>query len=316
MKPIGAMTSDDLLDRLQQWSSQPEPCKVADLDSETEFTYVTETTHGDALQAATAAVALVDAVCGEVHDQPTGASSAGPLPHASVGFGLIRPPGHHATRNEVSGFCMLNNIAIAARHAQTAHSIDKVMIVDFDVHHGNGTQDAFYSDPNVLFVDMHEQGVWPGSGNAEETGAGLGIGTTINIPLPVGSGDAAARLAWHSLVAPAARRFQPGLLLVSAGYDAHWRDPLEKQQFQSSTYHFLTQQLKALADELCGGKLLLLLEGGYSLQGLSEGAAESICAILGGGSCHLDQPGIQEPLDEVLACVKALQALHGLLEAA
>eukprot|EP00884_Botryococcus_braunii_P023061 jgi/Botrbrau1/9439/Bobra.0252s0062.1 len=189
------------------------------------------------------------------------------------------------------------------------------MIYDFDVHHGNGTQAAFYADPSVLFIDQHEEGVYPSEGGRiDETGEGKGRGTTINIPLPEGSGDAAAKMAFEKIVVPAARRFQPDLILVSAGYDAHWRDPLEHLQYQSSTYHALLSGLKNLAQELCGGRLVVVLEGGYDLTGLSESVVETFLGALGRPSSHVpDFNGCgSEPLAAVSEVLDEVKQLHNL----
>lgn len=180
------------------------------------------------------------------------------------------------------GFCFLNAVAAAARHAQRHHGIQKVAILDWDVHHGNGTQEIFYSDPSVLFIDVHRDGVWPESGgHAEEKGNGPGVGTTINVPLPAGAGHTAAMAAFEKIVAPALRRFDPGLILVSAGYDAHWKDPLETLQFQSATYHALAAGVRAVAEEVCGGRVVFILEGGYDCASLGESVAETVRALVG-----------------------------------
>jgi acetoin utilization deacetylase AcuC-like enzyme len=145
---------------------------------------------------------------------------------ASNGFALVRPPGHHATPERGMGFCLYNNVAIAARAAQAEHGLERVLVVDFDVHHGNGTQDAFYEDGSVLFFSTHQHPYYPGTGHWREMGRGAGGGATVNVPFPAGVGDAGYAAAFDSILTPAARRFQPQLILVSAGYDAHWNDPL------------------------------------------------------------------------------------------
>mmetsp|Transcript_14466 Transcript_14466/g.34327 ORF Transcript_14466/g.34327 Transcript_14466/m.34327 type:complete len:192 (-) Transcript_14466:679-1254(-) len=179
------------------------------------------------------------------------------------------------------GFCLFNNISIMARYAQNALGLKKVMIFDFDVHHGNGTHDIFYDDPSVLFVSTHQAGSYPGTGQMHETGSGDGEGYSMNIPLPGDSGDAAMMAAFEEIVKPAAYRYKPDIILVSAGYDAHWRDPLAGLQFRTSTYHWLSNSVKDLAADLCGGRAVFMLEGGYDLKALGESVANSFLALTG-----------------------------------
>ena len=233
-------------------------------------TYAAAATHAAALRAAGAGVALVDA-CAD-------ADALGERP--PVGFSVCRPPGHHAVPKGPMGFCVLSNIAVAARHAQR-RGYKRVLVYDFDVHHGNGTQDAFYSDPDVLFVSTHQRGSYPGTGAANEVGEGAGEGANINLPLPGGAGAMAARLAFDAIVAPAAQRFKPDIILVSAGYDAHWRDKLAGLQFTTSAYHALGEGIRELADELCGGRLVFFLEGGYDLDALGASVADTWRGVLG-----------------------------------
>jgi acetoin utilization deacetylase AcuC-like enzyme len=204
-------------------------------------------------------------------------------------FALIRPPGHHATPSQPMGFCLLNNIAIAARHALDTLRVERVAIVDFDVHHGNGTQDCFYDDGRVLFCSTHASPLYPGTGAADDVGLEDGYGTTLNLPLPYGTGDAGFQLIYDQVLLPALRRFAPQLILVSAGYDAHWDDPLGPLSLSINGYAALTQRLVALADELCGGKIALALEGGYSPLALAGSVIASLHVLLG------REPGI-DPL--------------------
>jgi acetoin utilization deacetylase AcuC-like enzyme len=199
---------------------------------------------------------------------------------AESAFALVRPPGHHATPTKAMGFCLFSNIAIAARHAQ-ARGCGKVMIVDFDVHHGNGTQAVFYADPSVLFVSTHQEGIYPGTGDVDEIGEGAGRGCNINVPLPAHAGDAAAERIYTEIIGPAAERFRPEFLLVSAGYDGHWRDPLASLQFTTTGFFQQVRALRFLAQQHCGGRLVLVLEGGYDREALASSVVASLHALLG-----------------------------------
>ncbi|MCP4423485.1 MAG: histone deacetylase [Chloroflexi bacterium] len=192
---------------------------------------------------------------------------------AQNGMALVRPPGHHAEANRVSGFCLFNNIAVAARHAQAAHNARRVLIFDFDVHHGNGTQDIFYYDDTVLFVSMHlfAPFFYPGIGSLKEIGHGTGEGYTLNVPLPPGVGDNGYRRLLQEAVSPRIIAFQPDLILVSIGFDAHWQDPLASAGLSLTGYAHIARDLLQMADELCDGRILFILEGGYHLDVLTAG---------------------------------------------
>jgi acetoin utilization deacetylase AcuC-like enzyme len=205
------------------------------------------------------------------------------------GFALVRPPGHHATPDRGMGFCLYNNVAIAARMAQAEHGVERVLIVDFDVHHGNGTQDAFYEDGSVLFFSTHQYPYYPGTGHWRETGRGAGAGATINVPFPAGVGDAGYAAAFATILAPAARRFQPQLILVSAGYDAHWNDPLASMQLSIPGYAALVARLLDLAGEQCAGRIVFTLEGGYHLDVLAHAVCNTL-RQLSGQSQRIDDP--------------------------
>lgn len=197
------------------------------------------------------------------------------------GLAVTRPPGHHAVPERGMGFCLLGNIAIAARHARYVHGIERVMIIDYDVHHGNGTQDMFYDDPGVLFVSSHQHPFYPGSGGVRETGRGDGRGYTMNLPLSARSGDDVYMRIYEEIVWAMARRYQPQIILVSAGFDAHWSDPLASMQLTLTGYARLTQMLNTLADELCGGKIVYVMEGGYDLIALAHGIGNIARSLLG-----------------------------------
>lgn len=180
----------------------------------------------------------------------------------------VRPPGHHAKPAQAMGFCLFNHVAVAAQCALARFAIERVAIVDYDVHHGNGTQDAFYRDGSVLYVSTHEYPFYPGTGAAEEIGDGEGRGTNVNVPMPHGSGDREHIAAFEQVVAPVVRRFRPDLILVSAGYDGHFADDIALQQLSVDGYGTLVSIVKGLADELCSGKIVFAQEGGYHLTAL------------------------------------------------
>jgi acetoin utilization deacetylase AcuC-like enzyme len=191
-------------------------------------------------------------------------------------FCAVRPPGHHATRNRGMGFCIFNNVAIAARYLQKMHGIRRVLIVDFDYHHGNGTQDIFYEDDSVFYFSTHHYGAYPGTGSAAETGAGKGVGTTLNVPLPPGAGDAQIVAAFEQKLVPAARRFKPDFILISAGFDGMRNDVLGRFDITPAGYAAITRIVVRLANELCEGRIVSVLEGGYRLDGLAESVAAHV----------------------------------------
>src|SRR6266699_3813957 len=180
-------------------------------------------------------------------------------------YALLRPPGHHALSNRAMGFCIFNNVAVAAHYARNVYGLERIMIVDWDVHHGNGTQDAFYSDPGVLFVSLHQHNWYPKlSGELEQVGTGAGAGYTVNIPLPAGTGDRGYGAAFEQLVVPIGLRYRPQLIIISAGQDANWLDPLAQMMMTMAGFRHISERMVELAEEVCGGRLVMLQEGGYS----------------------------------------------------
>ncbi len=234
---------------------------------------------------------------------------------ARNGIALVRPPGHHATPGRGMGFCLFNNIAVAAASALAGFGLERVLIVDWDVHHGNGTQDAFYSSPQVLFFSTHQYPHYPGTGHWRETGSGAGQGYTANVPLPAGVGDAGFALVYDRLLTPLAEHFRPQLILVSAGYDAHWDDPLAGLRLSLGGYWRLAQTVVDLADRLCDERLVVVLEGGYNLDVLAYGVAGTCRALLGDPAPGPDPLGPSPwPEQPVTALVESLRQLHGLAD--
>jgi acetoin utilization deacetylase AcuC-like enzyme len=184
-------------------------------------------------------------------------------------FCAVRPPGHHATRNRAMGFCLFNNVAIAARYIQQKYKLSRILIVDWDVHHGNGTQAIFYDDPSVFYFSVHQYPFYPGTGGAKEKGEGKGLGTTLNVPLDAGCGDGDFQKALEEKLVPAMKEFKPEFVLISAGFDAHRHDPLGGMKVTEAGFAELTRIVENIAQEHCGGRLVSVLEGGYGLEGLA-----------------------------------------------
>lgn len=232
---------------------------------------------------------------------------------AENGIAAVRPPGHHATVEGAMGFCLLNNAAIATRYAQRRHSVERVAIVDYDVHHGNGTQDIFYDDGTVLYISIHQSPLYPGTGAVREVGRGTGRGATLNIPLPPGAGDTSYARVWDALVVPVLRRFAPQLIVVSAGFDAHWIDPLANMQLTLSGYDRLARSLVEVAAHDAESRLVCIMEGGYDLVALGYGWANIAYALVGddkfldplGASSLPEEPRIDHIIDR-------LRQLHNL----
>lgn len=197
------------------------------------------------------------------------------------GFALIRPPGHHALPNRAMGFCLFGNIAIAAKSALNLEGIKKIAIVDFDVHHGNGTQALIDDDPDILFISSHQYPFYPGTGGLHEIGKGNAEATVINIPLQAGVGDHGFRIIYDKIIIPVIRRFKPDIILVSAGYDAHRDDPLANLNLSLEGYDWISKTLIHLAEEVCSGKIVFFLEGGYNLEVLKYAVANAVNRLLG-----------------------------------
>ncbi len=261
-------------------------------------TYVTEHSYEAARLAAGGLMKLVDAVCAGGADN---------------GFALIRPPGHHARPSRGMGFCLFANVAIAARYAQKQHGAERVLIVDFDVHHGNGTQEIFYDDGSVFYFSIHQYPYYPGSGDVDEIGVGPGEGSTLNVPLPAGVGDAAYLGALNQILGPAARRFRPDLILLSAGFDAHWMDPLAQHRVSIGGYVAMVETVLGLAAELCGGRLVVALEGGYNLDVLPHAILSTLRTLSGDEQGMSDPVGVAPGKDrDVTSLLAAIQRRHGL----
>jgi acetoin utilization deacetylase AcuC-like enzyme len=200
---------------------------------------------------------------------------------ARSALALARPPGHHATRDRAMGFCLFNNVAVAARAAQAEHGIERVLIIDWDVHHGNGTQDIFYDDPHVHYVSLHIDGHYPGTGMVSENGAGAGADSTVNVPLPSGTGPDEYHRAFDEVVERAFRSCDPQMVLVSAGYDCLAGDPLGGLLLEPADMHRLTRTVMRLADAAADGRVVIVLEGGYAPKRVGEGVRTTMRALAG-----------------------------------
>ena len=253
-------------------------------------TFTSPETYDVACLAAGAVLTAVD----HVLDSPPGTRA----------LALVRPPGHHAERNRAMGFCLFNNVAVAAAHAR-ARGLERVAIVDYDVHHGNGTQSSFYGDPSVLFVSSHQYPYYPGTGAADEIGTGAGTGFTVNLPLAAGATDADYERGYEAIAWPILRAFSPQLILVSAGFDAYKDDPLGGMRLEAECFGRLTARIVAIADDCCDGRVVVTTEGGYHLKGIADSLRGVIGALEGDEPAASPLPDISAPRGEaMIAAVK------------
>ncbi len=265
---ILAVHTPDLLDSLRATSGVAH----AQIDADT---HTSARSYEVALLAAGGVLELVDAVARR---------------DLRNGFAFVRPPGHHATRDRAMGFCLLNNVAIAARHLRRVHRLERIAIVDWDLHHGNGTEAIFYDDPSVLYVSLHQYPHYPGTGAATDIGRNAGAGFTLNVPFSAGVGDAGYELAFHEVIEPVLRQFAPQFVLVSAGFDCHRRDPLGGMRVTEAGFLAMARRLVGVARDTAGGRIVAALEGGYDLEAI-RGSTEVVLEELS----HPDPPAPEPP---------------------
>jgi len=263
IEPRFAKEEEILLNHTSSYIERLKNMGPGHLDADT---VVSEKSYETALLAAGGCLNMVDAIMKEEIDN---------------GFAFVRPPGHHAERERGMGFCLFNNIAITARYLIKNHKIQRIAILDWDVHHGNGTQNSFYGEEEVLYLSIHRSPCYPGTGSLFETGEGDGEGYTVNLPIPSGVGDRAYLQSFEELFIPKIKAYKPEIILVSAGFDSHCYDPLGGMEVSAAGFGEMTRMLIQAANTLCAGKIGLFLEGGYSLDGLAESVKEVLMVALG-----------------------------------
>ena len=274
--------------------------------------------HLDALRALEGRDARIDA---DTYSSPRSLEvarlAAGSLGDASLAvargeapsaFAALRPPGHHAEQARAMGFCLLNHVAIAAETLRQEAQLERIAIVDWDVHHGNGTQQLFEQDRDVLYISTHQYPFYPGTGALEERGHGKAVGATVNLPLPAGAGDAEYGQVFDELIVPILREFEPELILVSAGFDAHSRDPLGSMNVTTGAFGLFAARLRAVAEEACKGRLVVTLEGGYDLDALGASVAEVAAVLL---APELPQASFPDPSPAGRRLVEKFAQAHG-----
>lgn len=288
---FSAIHTKELLDTVRSHSAREENI---DLD-----TYLTKQTWPLAINAAGGAAAVAGAVWRR---------------EAEVGFALTRPPGHHATRTHAMGFCLLNNVALAAESLFQQENAKRLAIVDMDVHHGNGTQDIFWERGEVMFFSTHQSPLYPGSGNLNERGQGAGAGKVINLPLPPYSGDEAFKVAYSEVVPTMLDPFQPEMILVSFGFDAHWKDPLANLQVSARGYGEAVSSLREWAQKNCGGRIALILEGGYDLEAAAACGLAVTQALLGEKISDAIGPARQRESDDWVRVMNTVKQIWQIKE--
>ncbi len=286
---IGRVHTADLFDGLEATRDRP----LARIDADT---YVAPSSFDVARLAAGGAIELARAIMrGE----------------ADAGLAAVRPPGHHAEAARAMGFCLFNNVAVAARAISAEFGGPRILILDWDVHHGNGTQHSFEADPSVLYVSTHQFPFYPGTGDFGEIGEGPGRGATLNVPMPAGCGDVEYVGVMQRLIVPAATAFRPDLILVSCGFDAHHADPLASMELGLGGYRAMASQLRRLADDLCEGRLAYVLEGGYALDGVREGARAVLESLVADEAPAVESPAPLEPGSRLRGLVDRVVEVHG-----
>jgi len=297
--PVRRAKREELL-----WIHAPEYVDRLEATAGKEYTYLdpdTQTSSGSYEAALLAAGGLCEATF-MVH--------SGELNNA---FALVRPPGHHAERGQAMGFCLFNNVAVAARYAQERLKLHRILVVDWDLHHGNGTQHSFEEDPSILYFSSHQYPYYPGTGSLTEAGRGKGEGFTVNVPLSMGYGDGEYLGIFEKILRPVAIAFNPEMILVSAGFDIYMEDPLGGMRVTPTGFAGLTRSIMEMANECCGGKVVITLEGGYNLQGLRDSVKAVLRELAGLTETRITDllaRADQQALDRVIRQVKKIQGRY------